>query len=127
MEDCPICLEHLDEGNLIVYTDCIHPLCEPCACRYWIVNNNQTCPLCRQLKGTFKVRPVGANLGQRRALDRPRSQQISGNTPEGHRSQPYALLPQNDQGLTDVVFIVCCQVALVVGFIVTIICMVGEY
>ena len=115
MEDCPICLEHLDEGNLIVYTDCIHPLCEPCAHRYWIVNNNQTCPLCRQLKGTFKVRPVGANLGQRRSPLGRRSQR---------RSQPYSLLPRNDQELTDVVFMVGVAFC---TFIVTIVCMVGEY
>lgn len=47
MEDCPICLNVLDETNSII-TSCIHAFCKNCIFSY-ITTEKEVCPLCRKL------------------------------------------------------------------------------
>ena len=46
---CPICLEDLKAGNLLVIAAvCNHVLCLSCALSHYVVHSGSTCPYCRQ-------------------------------------------------------------------------------
>jgi hypothetical protein len=49
-EECPVCLEKWDDGNLIPFQidECGHEICTTCAERWFVQSNKNRCPLCKE-------------------------------------------------------------------------------